>query len=53
MGSDSPPCGAHLYKGLRNDKPKGVNKQVERRNVVEVVHLDFQNAYEKVPLWKP
>jgi len=40
-------------KNLGTDKPSGVNRHVERRNLVEVLRLDFQNAFDEVPLWKP
>lgn len=40
-------------ENLGNDECKGLNKHVGRRNLAEVVCLDFQNAFDKVSLWKP
>ena len=43
-------CKKDSKKNLGNDKPKRVNKHMESRNLVEVVCLDFQNAFDKVSL---
>lgn len=40
-------------KNLGSYEPKGVNRHVRRRRLVQVVCLDFQNTFDKGSLWKP
>lgn len=39
-------------KNLGSDVPKAGNEYVERRNLVEMVCLDFQNTFDNISLWK-